>query len=105
MATSQEFIEYVCAQIAGTGDLRYRKMFGEYMVYLNDKPIFTVCDSTVYIKKLDCVAELMKNSETGNPYDGAKEHYILEIDDAEKSRTVALLLEKEIPIPKKRGKK
>lgn len=28
MATTQEYIEYVCEQISGVGDIRYRKMFG-----------------------------------------------------------------------------
>ena len=39
MSTSLDFIEYVCEQIAGVGQIRYRKMFGEYMVYVNNKPI------------------------------------------------------------------
>ncbi|MGN0560765.1 MAG: hypothetical protein ACI4K8_06895 [Candidatus Fimenecus sp.] len=25
-------------------------MFGEYMVYVNDKPILMVCDNTVFVK-------------------------------------------------------
>ena len=51
MATSVEFIEYVCDQIIGTGKIRYQKMFGEYMVYVDEKPILIVCDHTVYVKK------------------------------------------------------
>ena len=37
MSTSLDFIEYVCEQIAGVGPIRYRKMFGEYMVYVNER--------------------------------------------------------------------
>lgn len=50
MATSVDFINYVCEQIVGVGDIRYRKMFGEYMVYVNYKPILLICDNTVYVK-------------------------------------------------------
>ena len=50
MATSSEYIEFVCEKIKDFGAVRSRKMFGEYMVYINDKPIFTVCDNTVYVK-------------------------------------------------------
>ena len=32
MATTAEYMEYVCGQLAGVGALRYRKMFGEYML-------------------------------------------------------------------------
>ena len=52
MSTSKEFVEYVCEQIHEVGFLRYKKMFGEYMIYVNDKPILLVCDNTVYIKKV-----------------------------------------------------
>ena len=50
MATSKEYIEFVCEQLAGTENVRYRKMFGEYMVYVNDKPTLLVCDNTVMVK-------------------------------------------------------
>lgn len=52
MATSQEYIEFVCEQLVGVENVRYKKMFGEYMVYVNDKPVLLVCDNTVYVKKL-----------------------------------------------------
>ena len=54
MATTNEYIEYVCEQIKDIGEVRYKKMFGEYMVYINDKPVITVCDNTPFVKKLDC---------------------------------------------------
>ncbi len=56
MATTIDFIEYVCEQIVGTGDIHYKKMFGEYMVYVNNKPTLLVCDNTVFVKKFDCIA-------------------------------------------------
>lgn len=80
-------------------------MFGEYMVYINDKPILLVCDNTVYIKKLDAVSELMQKSETGYPYEGAKEHYILDIEDTELSKKAIAILEPITPLPKPRKKK
>ena len=52
MPSNPDYIEFVCEQIRSTGDIRYRKMFGEYMIYLNDKPLFLVCDNTVYEKCL-----------------------------------------------------
>lgn len=105
MATDLGFIEFVCEQIAGTFAVRYRKMFGEYMVYINDKPILLVCDNTVYVKILDCIHEKMKDAERGFPYEGAKEHYILDIDHAEFSKEIITLLELFISIPKPRKRK
>lgn len=102
MATSQSYINYICEQLEGIGEIRYQKMFGEYIVYVNDKPIITVCDDTAYIKKLDCIESLMKESNVGCPYEGAKEHYILDIDEKEFSRIVVSKVEEVTPLPKKK---
>ncbi|MCI8412108.1 MAG: transcriptional regulator [Clostridia bacterium] len=105
MATTQEYIEYVCEQIGGIGDTRYRKMFGEYMVYLNDKPVVIVCDNIPYVKKLPCIEERMKNAECGHPYKGAKEHYILDIDNSAFCKEIIKAVEEVTPLPKSRKKK
>jgi TfoX/Sxy family transcriptional regulator of competence genes len=99
MASSLEFVQYVCEQLAGAGEVRYRKMFGEFMVYVNDKPLFLVCDNTVYVKMLDAIAGEMQTAQKGPPYTGAKEHYILDIDDADLTKRVAAILEPITPIP------
>ncbi|MDR0498742.1 MAG: TfoX/Sxy family protein [Holophagales bacterium] len=105
MATTVDFIEYVCTQIDGIGAVRHKKMFGEYMVYVNNKPILLVCNSTVYVKILPCLAEFMSAAEKGFPYKGAKEHYILDIDDTELVSAVVTALEQVIPVPKPKKKK
>ena len=105
MATTPEYMEFVCEQIQGTGQIRYKKMFGEYMAYVNNKPILLVCDNTVYVKKLPELSELMQNASCGVPYNGAKEHYILDIEDAEHAKQVVALLEPITPLPKPRKKK
>lgn len=104
MATTVEYIEYVCEQTSGIGDIRYKKMFGEYMVYVNDKPVIIVCDNTTFVKKLPCIEEKMKEAQTGYPYEGAKEHYVLDIDNAEFCKSVIIEVEKVTPLPKPRKK-
>ena len=105
MATSSEYVTFVCEQIHGYGDVRCRKMFGEYMVYLNDKPIFTVCDNTVYVKQLPVLADLLFDAQTGSPYDGAKPHYLIDPTDASLLNRLVPLLEAHTPVPAKRAKK
>lgn len=104
MATSVSFIQYVCEQLNGIGSIRYRKMFGEYMVYVNDKPVVIVCNDTAYVKMLEEIQEIMKDSKTGYPYEGAKEHYILDIDDSSFSKIVVSKIEEVTTLPKKRKK-
>jgi TfoX/Sxy family transcriptional regulator of competence genes len=104
MATSLDFIEYVAGQVADTGAIRYKKMFGEYMVYIDDKPILLVCDNTVFVKLVPALDELMRDADKGFPYDGAKEHYVLDIDDREFVAKVvtALLPVTDLPKPRKK---
>lgn len=104
MATSIDFINYVCEQLEGIGAISYKKMFGEYMIYLNNKPVITVCENTLYVKKLECIKEKMQNIDVGIPYKGAKEHYILDADNADFLKNILLDIEKVTPIPKKRTK-
>lgn len=105
MATTVDFIEYVCGRIDGAGAIRYKKMFGEYMVYVNDKPILLVCDNTVFVKILPCLDHLMAHAEKGTPYTGAKEHYVLDIDNGELAQGVIAALEPVTPLPKPRKKR
>ena len=105
MATTPDYIEFVCDQVRGDWDLRHKKMFGEYMVYVNEKPVLLVCDNTVFVKPLDCIAALMADAEKGHPYEGAKEHYILDVEDRELAKQVITELEKVTPVPKPRKRK
>lgn len=104
MATTEDYIEFVCGQLDGCGNVRSRKMFGDYIVYVNDKPIFTVCDNTVYVKIKKEIEHLMEDAEKGCPYDGAKEQYVLDIENRELTAAVVDILEPITPLPKKRKK-
>lgn len=104
MSSTLEFIEFVCEQIRGDHAVRYRKMFGDYMVYVNDKPVLLVCDDCVYVKKLPQIESLMADAECGVPYDGAKEHYILDVEDVEHANEVIKILEEITPVPRKKKK-
>ncbi len=104
MATTPEFIENLLEQLSDVGELRARKAFGEYLVYIDDKFVLTVCDNVVYVKKLDCLSELMQNAETGSPYKGAKEHYILDRDDLDFAKKIIRLATDATPLPKPKKK-
>ena len=105
MASSKEFADFVMEQAEGTGVITSRKMFGEYMVYIDGKPILLVCDNTVYVKMLDCVADELSNAEIAVPYNGAKPHYVLDIENRELLIKVIELLKPVIPLPKSAKKK
>lgn len=102
MATNSDYILFVCGQINKKFEVTYKKMFGEYMVYVNAKPVLLVCDNCVYVKKLTQLENFMTNAECGIPYNGAKEHYILDIENTELCDSVIEILEQITPLPKKK---
>ena len=67
------------------------------------KPILLVCDNTVMVKKLPAIKELMKDAECAFPYDGAKEHYILDLESPQ-AKDVITMLEEITPVRKKKAK-
>lgn len=105
MATGREYIDFVLEQLEGFGALRERKMFGEYMVYLNDRPILSVCDNTVFVKMRPELDEWMRDAERGYTYEGAKECWILDVEDRALLERVIPLLESLTPLPKPRKRK
>lgn len=62
MACSTEFIDFICEVLAPLGEVRSRKMMGDYVIYVNDKCVITACDNNAFIKKIDCIAPLMADA-------------------------------------------
>lgn len=105
MATTNEYAAFVADSVQQAGHVRTRQLFGEYMVYINDKPLLLVCDNTVYVKMKPEVAPLLGDAPTGFPYPGAKEHYVLDIDNRALCLKVVETLERVTPLPKPRRRK
>ncbi|MDR1361319.1 MAG: TfoX/Sxy family protein [Rickettsiales bacterium] len=108
MATNNDFINFVAEQVQDSGEITTKKMFGEYMLYCDGKPVFLVCDNTVFVKQLPEVLALFKQfditPEIGEPYPGAKPHYVLDIENQDLSIEVAKLLARILPFPKPKNK-
>lgn len=104
MACSIEFIEFVCDALAPLGEVRSRKMMGDYIIYVNGKCVITACDNIAYVKKLPCIAEMMADAECSCPYQGAKEAYILNFRDRQKVLKVIETLWEVLPFPKTKKK-
>lgn len=99
-----DFIEFVSSQIATAGTVRCRKMFGGYIVYVDEKPVVLVCDDIPYIKEHEAIKSMMSSAERGFPYEGAKEHYILDVSKTDFAVKVVKALVEVLPYPKSRKK-
>lgn len=100
MACTTVFIESLCDMLAPLGEVRSRKMMGDYVVYVNEKCVITACDNNAFVKKLPCIEALMADAECGSPYPGAKEAYILDLSDSRKVLKVINTLWNSLPYPK-----
>ncbi len=104
MPCTAEFIDFICDALSPLGEVRSRKMMGEYVVHVNGKCVITACDNLAYVKKLPCIAPLMADAECGSPYPGAREAYILDFSDPRKAIKVIQTLWEALPYPKPRKK-
>lgn len=110
MATNPDFIKFVVDQISAAGDdIRYRKMFGEYMVYCDGRPVLLICDDTVYVKQISAVTAIFTahgiTPDVGIPYNGARNHWILDIENIDLSVDIVRELVRVLPLPKPKKKK
>lgn len=103
MSTSKEYMDFVLEQLDGISGVTYRKMFGEYLVYVQERPVLLVCDNCVMVKKLPALAHLMADAPEGVPYDGAKAHYLLDIENRELVKAVVEILVQVTPVPRRKG--
>ncbi len=83
MASTEEFVRYVCDMIDEAGSIRYRKMFGEYGIYCDDVYCACICDNLLFVKITEGGKQLLPNTEITFPYEGSKTKCFLitEFDD------------------------
>jgi TfoX/Sxy family transcriptional regulator of competence genes len=102
MATDPSFATFVTEQASDAGDVRVRRMFGEYALYLGEKVVGLLCDDQLFLKPTDGGRALLERVEEAPPYPGAKPYFLLaeELDDRP---LLAALLQRtadELPEPK-----
>jgi len=85
MASDRDFMEYVADQIGGAGIVSYRRMFGEYAVYCDDRVVAFVCDNRLYVKPTTAGRAYIGIPVEAPPYPGARLHFLVEdgLDDGE----------------------
>ncbi|MEM9169724.1 MAG: TfoX/Sxy family protein [Pseudomonadota bacterium] len=78
--TSPETMAYILDQLGAAGDVRARKMFGEYGVYCGDRFIGVVCADQLFIKPTPAGAALEPDLGRAPPYEGAKPSVVISPD-------------------------
>jgi len=107
MASDIKFVEFIVDQIGNTGSIRYRKMFGEYAIYCNEKVVALVCDDQLFVKPTKAGRSFIGSVVEAPAYSGAKPSFLIEdqLEDREWLSELIAITEEELPEPKPKKKK
>ena len=102
MATDLEFMEFLADQMAGAGEISYRKMFGEYAVYLGGKVVALVCDNQLFVKPTAAGRAFIGAPVEAPAYPGAKNFFLIEdaFEDREWISELIRITARDLPAPK-----
>ena len=102
MATDLEFMEFLADQMAGAGEISYRKMFGEYAVYLDGKVVALVCDNQLFVKPTAAGRAFIGAPVEAPAYPGAKNSFLIEdaFEDRDWIAELIRITARDLPAPK-----
>ena len=98
-------IDYILEQLCGLGDVTYRPMMGEFIIYYGGKIVGGIYDDRLLVKKTASALFLMPAADSCLPYEGAKE--MLLVEEVDDKKFLAKLFESmcgELPPPKRQSK-
>ncbi len=105
MATKQSTADYLTDQMSDAGEIRSRKMFGEYAIYCDDKVVALICDEQLFVKPTDAGRKFLRDVIEAPPYPSAKPHFFIEGDRCEDREWISELIAltaAALPPPKKK---
>lgn len=108
MATSSETMEFLLDQLYDHPGISSRKMFGEYCLYLDGKPVALICDDDLFVKPTGEGAEFIGEPDLAPPFPGAKDWLRVTADKWEDREWLTELLEltaEVLPAPKPKKKR
>jgi TfoX/Sxy family transcriptional regulator of competence genes len=102
VATDQSFVEYIQSQSGLAHHLAFKKMFGEYALYLHGKVVAFACDNQLYVKPTEEGRALLGKVSEHPPYPGARLYFRIDeqMEDRELLCKVFETTARVLPLPK-----
>lgn len=102
MASRSDTVHYLCDQAGFGKRLTFKKMFGEYALYLDGKVVAFICDDQLFLKPTPQARAYLGNVSEAPPYPGAKNYFLLteELDDPDRLREALLITAGALPEPR-----
>jgi TfoX/Sxy family transcriptional regulator of competence genes len=104
MGSSLDTVQFICDQAGPAAPLTFRKMFGEFALYLDGRVVALVCDDQVYLKPTAEGRQFLGAVPEGSPYPGCRPFLMLaaELDDPERLAQAFRITAQALPAPKRK---
>ena len=103
MASSESYLDFILDQLSGTEGITYRKMMGEYILYVNGRIFGGIYDDRFLLKPTPAARRMMPLAAEEPPYPGAGKMLLADqVDDRDFLCALLAAMEPELPAPKKR---
>ena len=101
MPSTKDYLDFILEQLSALGDISYRLMMGEYILYYKGKVFGGIYDNRFLVKITKSSAAMLPTASKELPYPGAKE--MLLVDELEDKDFLAKLIKSMCEeLPKKR---
>lgn len=106
MGSRLDTVQFICDQAGLGARLTWRKMFGEYALYVDGKVVALVCDDQLFVKPTPAGKEYLGTVPEGSPYPGCRPFLLLsaELDDPERLHAAFTITADALPAPKPKTK-
>ncbi|MEO8835166.1 MAG: TfoX/Sxy family protein, partial [Caldimonas sp.] len=99
MATEQSFVEHVQSQSGLGSALSFKKMFGEYALYLGGKVVAFACDNQLYVKPTPEGRALLGTVSEHPAYPGSKLYFRIDEEMENRDLLASVLRVTALPLP------
>lgn len=106
MASSLDFVQFVCDQLSDAGTITFKRMFGEFGIYCGGKYFAAICDDRFLVKVTDAGSALLPDCPREEPYPGGSPMLLIEnLENREQLAALALATCAALPAPRPKKKK
>ncbi len=90
MASTKDYLDYSLDLLRDLDGITYKKMMGEYILYLDGVIFGGIYDNRFLIKKTKSLSSFGFQEEI--PYENGKPMYLIDIEDSEKIKEIVILV-------------
>lgn len=89
MSSTREYLDFIMDQLSELGEVSYRAMMGEYVIYYRGKVVAGIYDDRFLVKPTPGARRILPNASMEIPYPGGKAMIMIEdIENRDLLRTL-----------------